>query len=350
MNRLVLIVFIMPLGCSTNSATNSTDTMVLDSNVVADTGETTEPDVPSEPCIFDPPLGASCNPYPACNSDGCGSGEICTVVLKDEGITRVECHAVGTVPLGGACDHQDGPFCEQGACVDGSCRGFCVGPEDCGGSATCTSMAGVPGNVTVCGPTMEDCDPLDPIGSCILGTACYWQNQGTDCMEVKQAGQQSNACSCANCCSPGFACVVHEEQQLCGSVCSVEGDVAPCSQVCAGLGIKTLSDGLGACVPKSGGTDPPPDAISCNALLQDCASASNGCYPTQSGDQCLAKGNKPVGEACTNVNDCVAGSTCFASKCYTLCDPEDGSNAMCETGFSAVCTPLSNSSAGFCDE
>ena len=348
MSRWVCILLVLPFGCSNESASNIVaDTTSVD---VVTLEDTCEKESFAAPCVFDPPLGASCNPYPACNSDGCGCEEICTVVEKEEGITRVQCHAKGTAGLSESCDHNQGPFCSQGTCVDGSCRSFCVGPEDCGGSAACTTMQGVPGNVTVCGPTMEDCDPLDPEGICSAGTACYWQNSGTDCLEVKQAGQQGNACSCPNCCSPGLACVVHEEQEICAAVCSVEGELKNCNELCSGLSVKTLANGLGACVPAPTGTEPPPDAPACDALMQDCLSASNACYPTSSGDQCLAKGSKGIGEPCENVNDCVSGTTCFASKCYGLCDPKDQTNAMCETGFSAVCTPLSGSTAGFCDE
>jgi hypothetical protein len=352
MKRIIVLVMaaVLSLACSsggtdnssTDSGPTSSETDGVESDSVVDVG-------PPQPCQFQPPIGASCNPYPQCPSSGCASGDMCTVVVYGD-MRRVECHAVGTVSLGGSCDHEEGPFCASGVCVDSECRSFCVDSPDCGGTAACGPMLGVPGKPNVCGPTMQDCDPLDPIGSCVLGTACYWQNTGTDCLEVQQAGQQNTACSCPNCCSPGFACVVHEGTQLCAQVCLTEGETSLCNEACSGLKTKILGGTLGACVPAADNPDPPPEAPTCDIVQQDCEGVAQACYSTNKGDVCLVKGNKVAGEMCENTNDCVKGVTCFAGKCYTVCDPVDESNALCETGFNAKCTPLSNSAGGFCDE
>ena len=315
-----------------------------------DTGEIEIPD-----CQFSPPIGAKCNPYPNCPGTGCPAGQICTVTTQGD-IKRIECDAPGGQPLGATCDYEAGDRCEEGLCVEGQCRGFCVDNPDCTNNAPCTQLSGVPGKPTVCGSAQSDCDPLDAENSCPPGLACYLQqNTGlTDCLETKQAGQQSNECDCTNCCAPGLACVTQEGTQLCGAVCVQEGEGALlCSELCGSqqLATKQLDNGLGACVPPADDPDPPPDPIPCNALAQDCEGAAQGCYPTNKGDQCLAKGNKAAGADCQNVNECAPGSYCHGSgKCFLMCDPADPQHPECETGLQAQCPQISGSAAGYCDE
>jgi hypothetical protein len=304
-------------------------------------------------CSFAPPQGATCNPYPDCPGTGCASGQICTVVAEGAK-RRVQCAEPGTVALGGTCDLEGELTCSDGVCVESQCRAFCVGIEHCPNNASCAGMSGVPGKPTVCGATQADCDPLDADGSCPNGFACYLQSSGlTDCMVTQGGGQQGNACEAANGCAPGFTCTVSpDEQQICAqTVAAPEGQCEGCP---AETQCKTLTDTVGACVPvpeggDGGGTTGGPDPIPCDLLDQDCESSAQGCYPTNEGDQCLIKGNDAIGSECGNVNDCIPGATCFASRCKAICDPTNGLHPECETGPAAQCVPLSGD-AGYCDE
>lgn len=313
-------------------------------------GETTGPiEIPD--CQFKPPVGASCNPYPACPGTGCADGEICTIVIQGD-LKRIECHAAGEVSLGGSCDHQAGPWCSEGVCVEGECRGFCVDNSDCANSAACQAFKGVPGKPTVCGSSQANCDPLDPSNSCEGGLTCYLvQNTGTtDCLDVKLAGQQDSPCDCTNCCAPGFSCVVHDGNQICAQTCALEEGAITCQDACAGLAIKNITLELGVCVQGGEPPPPPPDPIPCNVLAQDCEGAAQACYPSNQGDQCLVKGNKSGGAECESVNECAKGLTCFASKCRPICDPNNAMHPECNTGVQAQCPPLNNSAGGYCDE
>jgi len=311
---------------------------------VPDTGEPGE--IPD--CAFKPPVGASCNPYPGCPGSGCANGEICTLVLEGE-FKRIQCQPAGEAPLGNPCDLTTGVLCEEGVCVDGECRSFCVDNPDCGNNASCQQLPGVPGKPTVCGASQSDCDVLDAANSCSAGKACYLKNDGTtDCLDVQQAGQQDNACECINCCAPGFTCVTHEGQQLCGKTCAMDEATPTCQEACQGMSTKTLTQSVGVCVP-AGEQQPEPDPIPCDILAQDCAGAAQACYPTNDGDQCLIAGNKPAGESCEGVNECALGLTCYASKCKAICDPAEAFHSQCENEQSQ-CPPLGSGAGGYCDE
>ena len=342
-------------GCGDDSSKTSTPPAPLP-DVAADVasgGETATPEdvgvidaggIP--PCAFAPPVGAKCNPYPGCKASGCPEDEVCTVVIKGD-LKRVECHAPGEAPAGGACDHDKGPFCQEGVCVEGECRLFCNDNADCPENGTCTNMAGVPGKPTVCSGAKAGCSPVDPT-SCASPLACYWQNIGSDCLETKQAGGQGAECDCASCCDAGFACVVNEGKKMCGQTCLMEGEAEPlCNTVCAGLAVKKLDLVYGACVP---GGPPPPPPDPCDILKQDCADGGKACYNTSQGDVCLQKGGLQAGSPCDSANDCAPGLACVASKCYIVCDPNDVTHAACQTGINAQCPKLQGSTGGYCDE
>lgn len=349
---------------STDNATEGTTTegSATEGNTTqGETGQTTEGGTETEggttgeipDCPFKEPLGASCNPYPGCPGTGCADGDICTLVLKGDGIQRIECHEAGTVPGGGACDHASGPFCKEGLCVEGECRGFCVDNPDCGDSAACGQLKGVPGKPTICGSAQATCDPLAADTSCEApGKTCYLSqsNSLTDCLDVKALGQQDNVCDCVNCCAAGFTCVTHEGNQFCARTCSLDAEnVAACQTLCEGMATKNLTLDYGACI-QAGEVEPPPDPIPCDILAQDCMGAAHGCYSTNQGDQCLQKGTKKGGADCNNVNECDKGLICFASKCRPICDPNDPLHPECNTGPAAQCPGLGGSKGGYCDE
>lgn len=304
------------------------------------------------PCNFPIAPWFKCNPWPNCPGSGCAGDKICTLVYP-EGPPKMTCWDPGEIPLGGACNIKEGgPYCAEGICVDGQCRAFCNDAADCE-SAACLQIAngGALSSITACGATQSACDPLDATNSCGPGMACYMQPNGlTDCQVTKQSGKQDDACDCPNCCAPGLTCVTFEEQQVCGQTCSI--DEAPSCQDCEN-GYKTIDTILGACTPKaaeSGTTDGGTEPEACNIVAQDCAGAAQGCYSTDKGDVCLAKGNMKKGSRCKNVNDCEPGTTCVASKCKAVCDPNNPQNdENCDvTQF--LCAPLQNSAGGYCDE
>jgi hypothetical protein len=352
---LLIVWVVLQMACGdelTAPPADSKSTGETTDSAASDGGEEDQGKKPGEipPCNFQPPVGATCNPYPGCPGTGCTEGDICTLVVIGEK-KRITCHTAGDVLFGGACNHESGPFCSEGLCVDSQCRSFCVDNEDCPNNAPCQPMKGVPGKPTVCGEDQTDCDPLNPVQSCEGGKACYWQNIGNDCLDVQKNGQQNSSCDCPNCCAPGLTCVFHDDTKICGQTCSlVEGGVPACQDACQGMAIKNLTTEMGVCVPGEGPVDPPPEPESCNILKQDCPGAGQGCYNTNKGDVCLIKGNKEAGTACESANECTPGTTCFAGKCYIVCDPNDPLHSECKTGVSAQCPPLSNSAGGYCDE
>ena len=305
-------------------------------------------------CQFQPPVGATCNPYPGCPITGCASEDICTVYFTGTK-KQLGCVEAGAVAMGGSCDHTDGPFCSNGVCVEGECRAFCVGNDDCPGNAVCTQMSGPPPRPTVCGAAQSDCDPLASADTCAAGTACYLKNDGsTDCLTIQGNGQQGNACNAPEDCATGFVCTVLGEagETGCATLCSTDTEnPAACSGACPSeTQVKDLGNGYGACVPAKDTTpaEPPP---SCNVLLQDCASEAQGCYPTNEfGEACLVKGNGGYKADCNQVNDCAPGLTCVASKCRWICDPSDPFNENCETGVEAQCAASEGATSGYCDE
>ena len=75
----------------------------------------------------------------------CGTGEACDVE-QNSGLFFCFAGPNDAGP-GGACDNQNGPFCQHGlACNAGSCAYFCCDASDCTG--TCDTL-GMVGNVEV---------------------------------------------------------------------------------------------------------------------------------------------------------------------------------------------------------
>lgn len=341
-------------GMTTAGATDG-DTGGETTTGADDTGGTTTGGIPD--CAIQPPVGATCNPYTQCES-GCGGSDICTITALGE-IRRVACAPAGPAALGASCDAEAGPTCAEGACVNGSCRTFCIASADCG-NAACAPISGVPGKPTLCGENKSDCDLFDPINSCPDGLNCYLVNQQlTDCVELQAAGQEGNECSgdCPSCCNPGLICVsVGDGQHQCGTTCA-QDEASPnaCMTLCQGKTMRQVTPEIGACLPQEGGGDGGGTTggmmdIPCNLLAQDCPNPeTQGCYPAQSGHICLIRGTGQINTSCSASNDCVPGAVCFAKQCRTICDPEDPLNGKCEKGASAQCPPQFGY-AGYCDE
>ncbi len=330
-------------GSDTTDSADGTDTTdAADGNDAADATDGTSGEIPK--CKFQHPLGAKCNPYPDCES-GCPDGQMCSVSETTEGIKRVVCLERGDVPLGEACNHVEGPFCEEGLCIDAQCRAFCV-DAICENGGSCQPYNGVPGKPTVCGAAQQSCDPAAPQSEpCSAETPCYLNSdESTDCKAGPGVGVQGDPCASSfDDCSAGFSCAQTKDGKICGKLCHAE----TCQEECGeGFNANQLSSKYSVCVP---GTVAPP-ATPCNALAQDCAGEQQACYPTQEGFVCLTRGTAAPGAECASVNDCAKGAFCLNNgRCTLLCEVGDASNALCETGVEAKCVEVGGG-VGYCDE
>ena len=93
----------------------------------------------------------------------------------------------------------------------------------------------------------------------------------------------------------------------------------------------------------------------CDPLTQNCTVATQGCYPTQSGNKCFAPGTGNPGDACAFVNSCRRATTCVdinntGFKCYSLCTPA-GIDAGTDGGLTCAagtCNAIGDGSYGVC--
>jgi hypothetical protein len=77
-----------------------------------------------------------CNPM----TKSCGAGEACDLATDNQFHCFPPPNNVG---LGGACDAQNGPYCQDAlTCVSNLCAKFCCIDADCGGTCTSLGMAG----------------------------------------------------------------------------------------------------------------------------------------------------------------------------------------------------------------
>ncbi len=75
--------------------------------------------------------------------------------------------------------------------------------------------------------------------------------------------------------------------------------------------------------------------MTCDPLLQNCPTTTDGCYLTQSGPSCLPGGTAANGASCASAN-CVKGSICLgasqaAGVCHQFCN-KDGGMPSCPSG------------------
>lgn len=92
--------------------------------------------------------------------------------------------------------------------------------------------------------------------------------------------------------------------------------------------------------------DPPP---TCDLLTQTCASATDGCYPSNGTGVCFAAGSAGPSQPCVFSNDCQKGSTCVntsgGATCRLLCAYPQGAPG-CDAG---TCTRLTGTTGiGVC--
>ncbi|MCA9513617.1 MAG: hypothetical protein KC635_01625 [Myxococcales bacterium] len=231
-------------SCGGGSGGGGSDTAsTVDTVAPGDTGgdgdaDTGAGDTAVAGCGIAKPTGASCNPYPGCDT-GCASGQVCTNV-ETVGSEAVACHASDAVPIGGVCDHAAGPFCADGACVAGTCRQFCDTKADCDNGTECRSYQSGSFRVNVCGASSGTiCDPFQPDVECGEGTSCY-RNVVTAKSSCLSDGTVpfGGACDCAECCEPGLTCTRNSETEtgVCGQNCVAGGPAdRGCASRCEGL-------------------------------------------------------------------------------------------------------------------
>ncbi len=336
------------LGSATGSDAASDVAKAGDTPAATDAGK----EVTGPPkCVFPAPVGARCNPYPQCDS-GCAAGDVCTI-FNDGTKTVIDCRAKGDVSKGGTCDHTKGPWCAEGACVQGKCRRFCVDPVDCseGGTAVaaCDTIAGVPGKPTACGEAHALCEPLTPDAGCGASETCYLEGEGGLCMAATGAGKQGATCTKTSDCVGGLACVKDDAGALiCGALCNVDPAASSaCDTACTGkLYTAKASGPYGACYePKN----PPP---TCDLVAQDCQDSGKGCYLAGShGMVCLPQGAQNAGDACQQHTACKKGLACAGGKCVKVCDPKAPAQPTCGSQAWLTCNAVPDLPAvGLCND
>jgi hypothetical protein len=161
------------------------------------------------------------------------------------------------------------------------------------------------------------CNPFAQTG-CQPGEGCYFDTTAKD-----------YACAPAGAVAPGGVCTIDGDCAAgltCVGQCTPWCEPATTPTTCAGTGAvcADFGDGFGGCQNNL-----------CNAVAQDCTTATDGCYPEALGLTCEAAGSAAPGATCVNPTDCVKGASCFSASgvksCYTLCDPS-AATSTCGTG------------------
>jgi hypothetical protein len=165
-----------------------------------------------DPVAQDCPDGEKCVPYSSVGDSWDGSK--CVPVLGDQSAGE-PCTYAGTVESTDDCDATS--FCwevnQDGA---GTCRLFCTGtlntPECPEGSSCLFSNSLV---IFLCIPA---CDPI--LQDCAGGLACYWANNGFECIFTTQDIPPGEPCGFFNDCVEGNGCLDAEYIPGCnGSAC-----------------------------------------------------------------------------------------------------------------------------------
>ncbi|TNF33563.1 MAG: hypothetical protein EP329_08205 [Deltaproteobacteria bacterium] len=243
-------------ACGGSSDSNETDTTTAADTVSDTTEDTGAPaDTAVASCEIPKPAGALCNPYPGCAS-GCEAGETCTNVNPGGG-ENVVCQAGATAAIGAACDNATGPFCADGACINGECRQFCDLNADCDNGTNCRPYLSGSLRINVCGASEQIiCDPFLPEVECAPGTSCYRDVvEGTSSCLATGDGAFGETCSCSGCCASGLTCTRDDAgvDGICGQNCVLWGSgERGCASRCAGfVSWRPVHDAdtVGFCVP-----------------------------------------------------------------------------------------------------
>lgn len=201
--------------------------------------------------------GAQCptDPCDLHEQCGCGEAEACDLEFLEDGELSGEltCRSVATPP-GDETSTCDGlEDCAAGyQCLDGRCRRYCEGDDDCGGpGGRC--------HVQREGSDREDdrlcstsCDPVFGADdeSCPEGYGCFLSivdDEGaTDCAEPGDVGE-GGTCSAEEPCAEGLACVSGAEEPSCRRICRVDEGQCPAGDECVSVQIFVDDVEYGVC-------------------------------------------------------------------------------------------------------
>jgi len=175
------------------------------------------------------------------------------------------------------------------------------------------------------------CDPVSNNG-CGAPQKCSLGPTDMFICQPAGAGMQGAACGTGTTddgCAIGFVCLsTNKCARYCnaGSTCPMEGaSMTACNIQLQNAAMQAIP---GATVCGA--------FTSCDVLAQDCPTATDGCFLTQSGPQCGPPGTVADGQTCTNANSCMKGSVCLnlnmaGNKCHHICRLGGGAPA-CTTG------------------
>jgi hypothetical protein len=207
---------------SSSSETSTTQTSASETGSTETTGdwtfvpeldvwETIECDSFAQDC----PDGEKCVPYGS--TGGNWDALKCVPVIGDQAPGE-PCTYGGTVDATDDCDATS--HCWDVQDVDGeaigTCTAFCTGtadmPECPPGSQCLVSGSGV---INLCIPT---CDPI--LQDCNGGLACFWANNGFNCIFTTSDIPSGEPCGFINDCAQGNGCITAEALPSCaGSAC-----------------------------------------------------------------------------------------------------------------------------------
>jgi hypothetical protein len=188
-----------------------------------------------EPCdtfAQDCPDGEKCVPYGS--TGGNWDDHKCVPIMGDQAPGE-PCISGGVVEGTDDCDGTS--YCWDVQDVDGepvgTCAAFCTGtPDDpqCppGSACTITSDSTITLCIFSCDPTLQDCG---------AGLACYWANDGFNCIFTTQDIPAGQPCGFINDCALGLSCLAAEVlpacegESCCSPFCDIDFGDAQCDAV-----------------------------------------------------------------------------------------------------------------------
>jgi hypothetical protein len=204
-----------------DAETGTTGNDTSDSNTTNDTSLSFVPDEDfkgvseCDPFAQDCPDGEKCVPYGS--TGGNWDANKC-VPVTGSGAAGDPCTYGGVVEATDDCD--ENTHCWDVMDVDGMpvgvCTPFCTGTADdpvCGPGTSC--LIANDGSINLC---IATCDPL--LQDCAAGLACFWANNGFNCIFTTQDIPLGEPCGFINDCTEGLACLTAEVMPDCnGSAC-----------------------------------------------------------------------------------------------------------------------------------
>jgi hypothetical protein len=192
-------------------------------------------------------------------------------------------------------------------------------------------------------PGVTGCDPFGA-PTCGAGETCTWvYNIAAPICAPAGPAAAGEPCDADTACAEGVCLSLDGTGSRCMALCR---DAADCAgEACLDLedaefSICRLADLYRAC-----------------DLLAPACGEGEGCYQVtgEASPICAGAGSVAVGAACTYANDCLAGDACIQlvtdgqageGACRDLCDPAGTALPACPDG--TTCTPIPDTSAGFC--